>query len=236
VVHLLTPLSIITLQPKTKAMNGDARVAIVGSGRIGFRTARLLNERGHDVLIIERNPKRVERTLESYVATIIEGNATRPSVLKQIDLARTDVVATMTNTMATNVSVSMLVDRLAPGLHTVMRVPDGDFEEYEGLADTLVCPERAGAAAAASAILGRGERTVEGLPGQLQLLELEVVPEAPIANRMLTDITLPHGSLVVSGAAGDDIASSTTELEPGETYLVAVESGVADEVSRLFRG
>lgn len=217
-------------------MNGDARVVIVGSGRVGLKTAQLLNERGHDVLMIERNPERVERTLDSYVATVIEGDATRPSVLKQVGLERTDVVAAMTNTMATNLSVSMLVARLDPGVHTVARVPDGDLEEYEGLADTLVCPERAGAAAAASAILGRGERTVEGLPGELRLLELEVVEDAPIAGRTLTEVNFPRGSLVVSGAAGHHVAASDTELRAGEAYLVAVEPAVADEVSRLFRG
>ena len=217
-------------------MNGDARVVIVGSGRVGLKTARLLDERGHDVLMIERNPERVERTLDSYVATVIEGDATRPSVLKQVGLERTDVVAAMTNTMATNLSVSMLVDRLDPGVHTVARVPDGDLEEYEGLADTLVCPERAGAAAAASAILGRGERTVEGLPGELRLLELEVVEGAPVAGRTLTKVKFPRGSLVVSGAAGHHVAASDTELRAGESYLVAVEPDVADEVSRLFRG
>lgn len=217
-------------------MSGDARVVIVGSGRVGLGTARLLNERGHDVLMIERNPERIERTLDSYVATVIEGDATRPSVLQQAGLERTDVVAAMTRTMATNISVSLLVERLDPEVHTVVRVPDGDTEEYEGLADTLVCPERAGAATAASAILGRGERTVEGLPGELRLLELEVVEGAPVASRTLTEVSLPRGSLVVSGAAGHHVAASDTVLEAGERYLVAVEPGVADEVSRLFRG
>jgi trk system potassium uptake protein TrkA len=217
-------------------MNGDARVVVVGSGRVGLGTARLLDERGHDVLMVERNPERVERTLDSYVATVIEGDATRPSVLEQVGLDRTDAVAALTDTMGTNLSVAMLVERMEPAVHTVVRVPDGDTEEYAGLADDFVCPERAGAAAAASAILGRGERTVEGLPGELRLLELEVATSAPVAGRSLSAVSLPRGSLVVSGAAGHHVADSGTELHAGESYLVAVEPEVADEVTRLFRG
>ena len=223
-------------EPVVSEMNDDLRVAIVGSGRVGLQTARLLDERGHDVVIVERNPERVERALDSYVATVIEGDATRPSVLEQIGLDRTDVFAAMTDTMGTNLSASVIVERLAPAVHTVVRVPHDDVGEYEPYADEFVRPERAGAAAATNAILGQGVRTVEGLPGELQLFEIEVTPQAPVAGKPLSAVSLPRGSVVLSGAAGHRVADSETELEAGRAYLVAVEPAVTDEVTQLFRG
>jgi trk system potassium uptake protein TrkA len=59
---------------------------------------------------------------------------------------------------------------------------------------------------------------------------------APVAGKTLQEVSLPRGSLVVSGAAGHAVAASDTRLEPGHGYLVAVENQVADEVTRLFRG
>ncbi|PSP57559.1 potassium transporter Trk [Halobacteriales archaeon QH_7_66_36] len=217
-------------------MNGDLRVVIVGSGRIGLQTARLLNERGHDVLIVERSPDRALATLDEYVATVIEGDATRPSILRQVGLDRADVVAAMTDTTATNLSVAMLTERHAPSTRTVIRAPPGETDEYADYADAVVCPEGAGAAAVTNTVVGSGVRTVEDLPGDLRLLELEVATQAPVAGKPLSRVSLPHGSLVVSGAAGHHVAESDTELVAGHTYLVAVESGVADEVTRLFRG
>ncbi|WP_254824113.1 potassium channel family protein [Haloglomus halophilum] len=217
-------------------MNGDLRVVVVGSGRVGLRVTRLLDARGHDVVMVERNPDRVERVLDAYVATVIEGDATHPSVLEQVDLDRADVVATMTDTMGTNLSVALLTRRLAPDVRTVMRVVDGNIEEYEDYADALVFPERAGATAAINAVLGGDVRTVENLPGELEIIEMTVTEGAPVAGKTLQEVSLPRGSLVVSGAAGHAVAASDTRLEPGHGYLVAVENQVADEVTRLFRG
>jgi trk system potassium uptake protein TrkA len=217
-------------------MNGDLRVVVVGSGRVGMRATRLLDARGHDVVMVERNPDRVERVLDAYVATVIEGDATHPSVLEQVDLDRVDAVAAMTDTMGTNLSVALLTKRLAPDVRTVMRVVEGNIEEFEEYADALVFPERAGAAAAVNAVLGGGVRTVESLPGELEIVEMTVTEGAPVAGKTLQEVSLPRGSLVVSGAAGNEVARSDTRLEAGHGYLVAVENEVADEVSRLFRG
>lgn len=217
-------------------MNGDLRVVVVGSGRIGLRATRLLDARGHDVVMVERNPERVERVLDEYVATVIEGDATRPSVLEQVDLDRTDAIAAMTDTMGTNLSVALLAARLAPDTRTVVRVVEGAIEEYEPYADAVVYPERAGATAAINAVLGGGARTVEDLPGELEIIEMEVVEGAPVAGKSLQAVSLPRGSLVISGAAGHHVAQPDTRLEAGEGYLVAVENEVADEVTRLFRG
>ena len=217
-------------------MNGDQRVVVVGSGRVGMRAARLLDSRGHDVVMVERNPERAERVVDAYVATVIEGDATHPAVLEQADLDRADAVAAMTDTMGTNLSVAMLTRQLAPDVRTVMRVVEGDFEQFDPYADALVFPERAGAAAAVNAVVGGGVRTVEQLPGELEVVEMEVTEDAPVAGKSLQAVSLPRGSLVVSGAAGHEVARSETRLEPGEAYLVAVEGAVADEVTRLFRG
>ncbi|MFB6119344.1 potassium channel family protein [Halosegnis sp.] len=217
-------------------MSDDLRVAVIGSGRVGLQTARLLDDRGHDVVIIERSPERALAPLDEYVATVIEGDATRPSILRQIGLDRTDAVAAMTDTMATNLAVAMLTDRLAPGVRTVVRAPPDDRDEYVEYADTVVHPEVAGARAVTNSVVGGGVRTLEELPGELQLLELTVTERAPVAGKPLSAVALPHGSLVVSGAAGHHIADSDTELAAGHTYLVAVEPDVVDEVTRLFRG
>ena len=47
---------------------------------------------------------------------------------------------------------------------------------------------------------------------------------------------LPRGSLIVVDATGDRIGGPDTVLEPGEKYVLAVESAVVDEVMNLLRG
>lgn len=212
------------------------RVVLVGSGRVGLQTARLLDARGHDVLVIERNPERCEKIAQEYVATVIEGNAARPSVLRQADLPRRDLVVAATNTLATNLAVCMAAKRIAPDVRTVMRTIYEDSEaEYADFVDDIVLPESAGARAVASVVEG-GVRSIEQVTGDLEIIEIEVAPGAPAAGKTLDSIRFPRGSLIIAEAGGGRIGGPETVLEAEKSYLVAVESDVADEVMNLLRG
>jgi trk system potassium uptake protein TrkA len=211
------------------------RVVVAGGGRVGGRTARLLDERGHDVVVVEREPDVVAALSDEYVATVIEGDATRPSVLSQAGLDRADVVAALTGDTETNLAICLTVERTAPDLQTVMRTAREVGEEYSAFVDRVVFTEAAGARVAANAI-ERDVRTLADVTGSLDIVELTVAEGAPVAGRSLADVALPRGSLVVSDADGNRIAGSETTLEPGRTYVVAVEPDVSDEVLNLMRG
>ena len=217
-------------------MSGDGglRVLVVGSGRVGLATVRLLADRGHDLVVIERRPDRCEQLADEYLATVIEGDAGRPSVLRQADLERTDVVAALTDTPGTNLSVCLAAKRIAPGVRTVMRTVFGD-EDYAEFADAVVFPEAAGARAVTN-VIALGVDTLEATSGDLEIFDLEVADRAPVADRALADVALPRGSLVVSDADGDAVAGPDTVLEVGRTFVVAAEPAVIDEVMNLFRG
>ena len=217
-------------------MSGDGglRVLIVGSGRLGLQTVRLLADRGHDLVVIERRPDRCEQLADEYLATVIEGDAGRPSVLRQADLERTDVVAALTDTPGTNLSVCLAAKRIAPDIRTVMRTTFGD-EDYGEFADAVVFPESAGARAVTN-VIEVGVEAHEATVGDLEIFDLEVAEGAPVAGRSLADVALPRGSLVVSDADGEAIAGPDTVLEAGRTFVVAAEPAVVDEVMNLFRG
>ncbi|WP_066413459.1 potassium channel family protein [Halorubrum aethiopicum] len=216
-------------------MDGNFRIVIAGGGRVGNRVAHILDDRGHDVTVIEQDPDRAEALSDDYVATVIEGDATRPGVLEQADLERADVVAALTSLTGTNLAVCLLVRELAPDTQTVVRTEREPGEEFDRFVDEVIFPERAGARAAVNAI-EPDVSALEDVTGTLDILEVHVAEGAPVAGRSLEEVSLPHGSLVVSDAAGDTLAGPETVLHPGESYLVAVEPSVVDEVLNLFRG
>jgi trk system potassium uptake protein TrkA len=214
---------------------GDKRFVVVGGGRVGLRTAVLLRDRAHRVVVVEQDERRCEEIVDEYVATVIEGDATRPGVLKQADLDRTDAVLAMTGHTGTNLAVCLAVDRLASHVQTVMRADRPRVEEYADLVDTVIFPERAGARVAANAVEPQ-VRALEEVTGEIDVAEVTVAEDAPVAGRTLADVSLPRGCLVVSDADGDSVSTRDTKLVPGRTYVVAIEPGVSDEVRRLFRG
>lgn len=217
-------------------MSRDLNVVVVGSGRLGLNAAEQLAERGHNLTVIERHPEQVEAALDAYVATVVEGDASRPSVLEQAGLDRADVLAALTDTPGTNLAVCLAAKRYNSDIRTVLRASTPDTDEYAGYVDVAEFPEQYGARVMTNAVEGAGMRSMEGAPGDLEFLEIEVADQAPVAGRSLADVSLPEGTLVVSAASGDRIAGSDTELVAGQRYVVAVEPGLADEVRQLFRG
>jgi trk system potassium uptake protein TrkA len=216
-------------------MSSDLRVVIVGSGRIGLQSARLLYERGHDVVIVERNPDRVAALAEEPQVTVIEGDATDPGVLRQAGLDRADVVVATTDTMGTNFTVCTLAAELNPDVRTVMRSVFDRTDEYAAFVDEIVFPERAGARTTVNAV-ERDVRSLEATTAEIEILEVRVAPGAPIANRTLDDVHLPDGCVVVSNAERASIVQADTTLRPGETYVVAVEPDASEPLRQLFRG
>lgn len=85
-------------------------------------------------------------------------------------------------------------------------------------------------------LVGAGVRSVEAIGGDLEILDVEVGPTAPAAGTRLEDLSLPRGSLVIADAHGDRVSGAETVLEPGNRYVVAVESAVKREVLNLLRG
>ncbi len=217
-------------------MAEDLRVVIAGGGRVGMQAARILDDRGHDVLIVEDDPDVVETISDAYVATVIEGDATRPTTLDQVDLDRTDVVAGLTSHTGINLAVCMEVQEMAHSVRTVARIEEGDPEEYTRFVDAVVFPERAGARVAVNEIVGSSVQTIADVTGTLDILEVRVAEGAPAAGKSLRDVRFPAGTLVVSDDDGERIARPDTTLDPGKQYVVAVEPDIVDEVMNLLRG
>lgn len=214
----------------------DLRVIVAGGGNIGLRTAELLDDRGHNVVLIERDPDRCETLIDEYVATVIEGDATLPDILRQANPEDADVVAGLTNDISANLALCMMAQQFNPDVHTVLRTNAETGDAHGDLVGAVIYPERASALLAVNAILGSDVRSLEHAMGQLEIIEVRVQEGAPAAGKSLTDIRFPTGSLVVSDQDGTRVARPDTVLQPGQHYIVACEPSVTQEVMQLLRG
>ncbi|WP_380677837.1 potassium channel family protein [Salinigranum sp. GCM10025319] len=217
-------------------MSTKLDVIIVGGGRVGFQTAEILDDQGHDVMIVERDDDRCDDIADAYLATVIEGDATNPEILEQAGVDRADVVAALTGETGTNLAVCMAAQELSPKVRTVCRIDRAAGEAYTRFVDAVLFPERAGARVAANEILGSDVQTLADVTGRLDIIQIRVAEGAPAAGKALREIRFPAGTLVISDDDGERIARPDTTLEPGRRYVVAVEPDVADEVMNLLRG
>jgi trk system potassium uptake protein TrkA len=217
-------------------MTSDRDVIIAGGGRVGFQTAEILADRGHDVTIIERDEDVVAEIADEWVATVIQGDATNPEIIEQAGVERADAVAALTGDSGLNLAVCLAASQLKPGIRTVARIDRAAGESYTRFVDAVLFPERAGARVAANEVLGSDVQTLADVTGDLDIMLVRIAEGAPAAGRQLTEVRLPDGALIVSDANGERVARSDTTLTVGHRYVVAVEPDVADEVMNLLQG
>jgi len=217
-------------------MTSDLDIVIAGGGRVGFQTAEILADLGHDVTIIEQDDRVVSDIADQWMATVIHGDATDPEIIEQASIDRADVIAALTGESGLNLAVCLAAMELSPGVRTVARIDRAAGESYTRFVDAVLFPERAGARLAANEILGSDIQTLADVTGDLDIMLVRVAEGAPAAGKRLTEVRFPAGTLVVSDDDGSQVARPDTTLTPGSRYVVAVEPDVAEEVMNLMRG
>lgn len=214
-------------------MTDTEHVVVAGGGRVGRRVAGHFVDRGHRVTVVDPEADAASAPAEDveYVA----GDATRPSTLREALSAETGVLGALTDRGDTNLAVCMAAKQLRPEIRTVARIEEEDGDEYTEFVDEVYFPERASVKAAANALTGSDVRSLEGVTGDLELLDVRVDYDAPAAGEVVED-ALPEGSVVVARTAGDVAVQHATTLVAGRRYVVAADPDVVDTVVRQFRG
>jgi len=216
------------------------RFVIVGAGRVGLRTARALEDSGHDVVLIERDPTKVDRAkAEGY--EIIEGDGSDEQVLLSADLSETDALGALTGDLSTNFVACMVAKH--HGCRTVLRI-DEEYREdiyrkYASDVDEVIHPERLGAIVAKNALLGGNIRAVADIAQELQLVELTVSPQSPMCGYTLSELELPAKTeLLAFGKQGQplSIPDDDVSLEAGDTLAILADFARLDAVRQIVVG
>ena len=210
-------------------------IVIAGGGRVGRRVAEDFVNRGTNVTIVDRDASRIDAADVDDRITYLDGDATRPSMLRRAVRDETDVIGALTGDQSTNLAVCMAAKQLFPDLETVARIQVEDGDEYTEFVDRVYFPERASSKPAVNALAGSDIRTLEGVTGDLELFDVRVGYDAPAAVEVVAD-ALPEGSLVVSQTSGDVAVQHSTTLVAGRRYIVAADHEMVDEVLSQLRG
>lgn len=216
------------------------RFTIVGGGRVGLRTARVLSSEGHEVVIVERDPDVADRARnEGY--EVVEGDGSRETVLIEAGMAEADAFGALTSDLNTNFAACMIANH--HGCRTVMRI-DEDYREeiYRKYADEVnevIYPERLGAISAKNALLGGSVRAIADIAQHLQVVELTVQPDSPMRGYTLSEIELPADATFLAFGKKDRpmaIPSPGQSLEAGDRLAVLADFSVLDDVRQLIVG
>lgn len=216
------------------------RFVIVGAGRVGLRTARILKQEGHDVTIVEVDADKAERA-RNHQFEVVEGDGASEDILEQADPGTADAVGGLTGDLNVNFAACMLGKHY--GARTVLRI-DEDYREdiYKKFADDVdevVYPERLGAAGAKTALLGGNFNVIADLTEELQLTTVIVPEDSPVLGEQVRSVELPEGARIYAhghGRKGMTIPLPNATIESGDRLAVIAERDAVSEVRERLQG
>lgn len=219
------------------------RFVIVGAGRVGLRTARVLAEEGHEATVIDNNPDQLERLWGERleIVDILDGDGAREEDLLEAGLDDADALGALTGDITTNFVACMIAK--AHGCRTVMRADDEYYQEiyrkYASEVDEVVYPERLGAIGAKNALVGGSIRAIADIAQNLQLVEFTITEESPMRGYTLSELELPgDAELIAFGKQGSalDLPHEDDSLELGDRIVALADFDVLGDVRRIIVG
>ncbi|WP_226023034.1 potassium channel family protein [Halomicrobium salinisoli] len=216
------------------------RFVIVGAGRVGLRTARVLGESGHEVVIVEKDPTKVSRAREEGFG-VIEGDGAVEDTLGDTDLAAADALGALTGDLNDNFVACMIAKEF--GCRTVMRI-DEDYREeiyrkYAQDVDEVIYPERLGAIAAKNALLGGNIRAVADVDENLQLVEFTITEQSPMAGYSIEELEFPAKARLLAYGKENEalrLPGEDETLDVGDHMVVLADFDVLGDVRSIIVG
>lgn len=219
-------------------------VIIVGGGEIGFALAQALAAE-HEVFVIDHAAE-VAARFEALDVQFVLGTATRSDVLEHAGIPRADVLIACTGLDEVNLVACAIAHQLGKP-KTFCFVSREDFlelqEDHEGLSqfgiDQLIWPEAHLAADIERIIRAPGAIDAEAFAeGAVRLLEYRLEPDSAIAGHRVSELHLPHGSLIVAVRRGDVffIPRGDSQLLVGDRIIVMGTPEAVQDVRRRLTG
>ncbi|ERG96305.1 TrkA family potassium uptake protein [Haloquadratum walsbyi] len=200
---------------------------IVGYGRVGARTARILDTEGYDVVVVDTNSDKIKRA-DTAGFEVIKGNGSDDSVLEQAGVD--DAVALGGLTGDPSINFAACLTGKQHGCRVAMRISEDSnpnvYERYESDVDEVIDPERLGAVGAKTALLGGNFNVLDELTEGLSLTSLSVPNTAPIVGQTVNEIELgDHGRIYAHGRANEPmtIPLPATTVKRGDRLALVVE-------------
>ncbi|WP_311172415.1 potassium channel family protein [Halobellus ordinarius] len=216
------------------------RFVIIGAGRVGLRTARVLRDEGHAITLVERDRDNAERARDLGF-DVVEGDGSRESVLFEAGIEDADGLGALTSDLNVNFAACSIAKHHRTW--TVLRV-DEDYREevyreYADEVDEVVYPERLGAIGAKNALLGGSVRAIADVAQHIQVVLMTVTEDSPMLGYTIEEVALPASARVLAFGKADNpmgLPLSDDSLEVGDRLAVIADFDVLEEVRQLIVG
>lgn len=202
-------------------------VIVVGGGKIGFYLATALLSEGHEVLVLEKDPKRCEFICEQLGSVAMRGDGCEARTLADVGTERADILAAVTDEDEDNLVACQVAKHKFRVARTIARInnPQNEMLFKKLGIDVTV--------SSTNLILEHIEEEVpthslihllnlEG--GRLEVVEMKIPEDSQAVGKKIGDLAIPPGSLMclMVGKEGAQVPTDDTIVEADARIVVAI--------------
>ena len=174
------------------------RVLIIGSGKTLYFLCRNFAAKGYEVVIINRNQAECVRLARQLSATVVYGDGSNAKILKEAGAMRADAVLAITPNDQDNLIICQLASLRFGVPRTIALANDPDNAD---VFDKLGVSSFSTTHIIGSLIEQRAslEQIINLLPvgeGRVNVTEIVLAADSPVAGKLLKDIELPENALI----------------------------------------
>ncbi|MBP5166843.1 MAG: Trk system potassium transporter TrkA [Oscillospiraceae bacterium] len=217
------------------------KIVILGCGKVGSELVKQLSQEGHDIVVIDNDPKTVEDASNLYDVMTICGSCVSHSAQAEAGVDKADLLIAATGTDELNL-LACLTARKLGARSTIARVRDPVYiDQMDFLSDEIgismyINPEYAAAAEIFRILRFPSAQTVNLFAGgRAEMVDLTVPPGSELAGLALRDLPRSFSvKLLVCAVARDSevyIPDGSFVLQAGDRISI---TGEPREVETLF--
>ena len=215
------------------------RVAIAGAGAVGRSIATELLENGHEVLLIDEDPKAIAVDAVPRAEWLL-ADACEISSLDDAQLYRCNVVIAATGDDKANLVVALLAktEYGVPRVVARINLPSNEwlFNESWGVDVAVSTPRLLSALVEEAVSVGDLVRLMTFRQSDASLVEMTMPANAPLAGKRVGSIDWPADTALVAILRDGRVIvpSGDDPLEGGDELLFVTSQDVEEELARLL--
>jgi len=212
------------------------RCVFVGAGELSIETAKLLVDRGAEVVIIEANREKIDDLSEELDCSFLEGDGSKPHLLEEVNPEQTDFLFCLTDNDQHNI-IAALVGRSLGFDKVVLQIYDVDYLPIcreLGLDNTIV-PAQTISRYLADMVAGIDILELSSfIKGEARFMLFEI---GEGQSGKAGELDLPEETRVVCRYRGPEfvLTDAETALKAGDEVLVLTHSRYLGELAERFR-
>ena len=203
---------------------------VVGGGKVGYYLAKELVDKGHEVLIIEKDRAKATSIAEELGSVVMRGDGCEAATLAQAGTSRADVVIAVTGDDEDNLVVCQLAKAKFNAPRTIARINNPKNEPIFRLLGVDVSVSHT------ELILAQIEERIPAHPllhlmrireAGLEIVEATLDKSSPVVGRKIKSLTLPPDTklLVIIRGQNTVVPVGDTVTEIGDEVIALTREG-----------